>query len=346
MSVSDYTEYILRFSYGKDSFKALDVICTRGLPLDRITTTDVWATDTVPAWLPPMQEFKDRMDEWIWDKYRLHVEHLCARNKDGSKRTYEQMFYHVPVRRSQSVQVEREREAIRPQSRSIECRERLPDSHPTRDTTGARNSRFVDGTIKGFPLPTGITYCQKLKIRGTGYQRVPSLQEGERGQVVSGSQDSSKTVFSKERPTRRGKTNIVEYLGIAADEPDRHGQLDAKKRAPLVEFGIEEDLCGLYCQYAGCLAPTYETSCRDGCWFCHNQGVDQLRNLWRNYPDHWALLMKWDLDSPVSFKADGHTVHDFDRRFRMEEDGVVPMDNTFRWYAVDNCISMFDLLRE
>lgn len=110
MSASDYTEYILRFSYGKDSFKTLDVIWTRGLPLDRITTTDVWATDTVPAWLPPMQEFKDRMDEWIWDKYRLQVEHLCARNKDGSKRTYEQMFYHVPVRRSQSVQVERERE--------------------------------------------------------------------------------------------------------------------------------------------------------------------------------------------------------------------------------------------
>lgn len=111
MSTSDYTEYILRFSYGKDSFKTLDVIWTRGLPLDRITTTDVWATDTVPAWLPPMQEFKDRMDEWIWDKYRLQVEHLCARNKDGSKRTYEQMFYHVPVRRSQSVQVERERRA-------------------------------------------------------------------------------------------------------------------------------------------------------------------------------------------------------------------------------------------
>ena len=104
MSKGDYTEYILRFSYGKDSFKALDVIWTRGLPLDRITTTDVWATDTVPAWLPPMQDFRDRMDQWIWDKYRVELEHLCARNADGSKRTYEQMFYHIPKRRSQTVE--------------------------------------------------------------------------------------------------------------------------------------------------------------------------------------------------------------------------------------------------
>jgi hypothetical protein len=138
----------------------------------------------------------------------------------------------------------------------------------------------------------------------------------------------------------------VEYLGIAADEPARFGQLNDNKRAPLAEFGIEEGLCGLFCQYSGILGPSYETSCRDGCWFCHNQGIDQLRNLWKNYPDHWALLMKWDLDSPVSFKADGHTVHDFDRRFQMEEDGVAPMDNTFRWHTVETQISIFDLLRE
>lgn len=34
-------EYIARISYGKDSLKMLNVIKSRGLPLDRITTTDV-----------------------------------------------------------------------------------------------------------------------------------------------------------------------------------------------------------------------------------------------------------------------------------------------------------------
>ena len=127
----------------------------------------------------------------------------------------------------------------------------------------------------------------------------------------------------------------MEYLGIAADEPKRFGQLNERKRAPLVEFGIEEDLCGLYCQYAHMLSPTYETSCRDGCWFCHNQGVNQLRLLRKNYPELWALLMKWDLDSPVTFKADGHTVHDFDRRFQMEDERKIPADNTFRWIMLE-----------
>lgn len=102
--------HIARISYGKDSLKMLDVIVSRHLPLDRITTSDVWATDTISANLPPVEEFKARMDEVIWQKYRIEVEHLCARNKDGTKKTYEQMFYHVPKKRSQSVNVERERE--------------------------------------------------------------------------------------------------------------------------------------------------------------------------------------------------------------------------------------------
>ncbi len=137
-------------------------------------------------------------------------------------------------------------------------------------------------------------------------------------------------------PAARGGKNIVtvEYLGIAADEPKRFGQLNEYKRAPLVEFDIEEDLCGLHCQYEGILAPTYETGCRDGCWFCHNQGVNQLRLLRRDYPELWALLLKWDTDSPVSFHPDGHTVHDFDRRFQMEDAGVIDPEDTFRWKTI------------
>lgn len=129
----------------------------------------------------------------------------------------------------------------------------------------------------------------------------------------------------------------MEYLGIAADEPKRFGQLNGRKRAPLVEFGIEEELCGLYCKYNGILSPSYETSCRDGCWMCHNQGVAQLRALRKDYPELWALLMKWDADSPVSFKPDGRTVHDYDWRFQLEDEGcLLPDDKAFRWKLLDS----------
>ena len=47
-------QYIARISHGKDSMKMLDVIVSRGLRLDRITTTDVWATDTIRGEHPEM----------------------------------------------------------------------------------------------------------------------------------------------------------------------------------------------------------------------------------------------------------------------------------------------------
>lgn len=47
-------------------------------------------------------------------------------------------------------------------------------------------------------------------------------------------------------------------------------------------------------------------------------------------------MLKWDSDSPVTFRSDGHTVHDFDRRFQMEDDGLIsPEDKVFRWAMLD-----------
>jgi hypothetical protein len=171
-------EYIARISYGKDSLKMLEVIHSRGLPLDRITTTDVWATDTISANLPPMDDFKARMDQRIWDMYHIEVEHLCARNKDGSKKTYEQMFYHVPVRRSQIGQVERERrfhpgsilgfpDILHPWCQAALKKVATPTTGQSRDSlepsepNGARNSR--SSRINGFPAQIS-PWCHKLKI--------------------------------------------------------------------------------------------------------------------------------------------------------------------------------------
>jgi len=45
-------------------------------------------------------------------------------------------------------------------------------------------------------------------------------------------------------------------------------------------------------------------------------------------------LLKWDSDSYVPFHPDGHTVHDFERRFALEDKGKVPMDKKFRWKSL------------
>ena len=106
---------------------------------------------------------------------------------------------------------------------------------------------------------------------------------------------------------------------------------------PLVQIGWEESLCGLEAQYMNMLSPTYtDESLRDGCWFCHNQGIAQLRNLRKKYPDLWALLLKWDNDSPVTFHADGHTVHDFDKRFALEDAGLIDPTKRFLWKMIED----------
>ena len=80
-------EYILSLSYGKDSLACLGAIEQLGLPLDRIIHAEVMATDTIPADLPPMIEFKSRADRIIKERWGIEVEHI------RHKLTYEQMFY-------------------------------------------------------------------------------------------------------------------------------------------------------------------------------------------------------------------------------------------------------------
>lgn len=302
-------QYIARISHGKDSLKMLDVIVSRGLPLDRITTTDVWATDTIRGEHPKMVEFKDQADEFIWRKYHIEVEHLCAM-RNGEKVTYEKLFYRVPKRKN-AKSAKNGKILGFPTLWGPWCQSDLKRDVKDR----AKDKRvsihkpwFRPDSIMGFPVSftNKGTWCQKLKTRFL------------------------------ESPAARGGKNIVEYLGIAADEPERFGQLNERKRAPLVEFGIEEELCGLYCKYNGILSPSYETSCRDGCWMCHNQGVNQLRALRKDYPELWALLMKWDADSPVSFKPDGKTVHDYDERFQLEDEGLIRPGERFLWSMLED----------
>lgn len=118
-------QYVASISYGKDSLAMLHVITDiLHWQLDRIITADVWATDTIPADLPPMVEFKDKADRIIKERWGIEVEHLCAM-KNGEKVTYEKLFYHVPKRKTQ---VEK-----------------------------------YTGTVKGFPIQRN-PYCPKLKV--------------------------------------------------------------------------------------------------------------------------------------------------------------------------------------
>jgi len=145
----------------------------------------------------------------------------------------------------------------------------------------------------------------------------------------------------KTTPMRSIERGNVTYIGIAADEPKRFHNLTELKRSPLVEHGITEAEARKICKELDLLSPIYTQSTRGGCWFCHNQSVNQLRLLRKQYPEYWALMLKWDLDSPVTFRPDGRTVHDYDRRFQLEDEGFLNKnDKSFRWSMLDKGLNM------
>ena len=175
-------QYIARISGGKDGLKMLDVIVTRGLPLDRITTTDVWATDTIRGEHPKMVEFKDQVDEYIWRKYRIEVEHLCAM-RNGEKLTYEKLFYHVPKRKDKNCG-------------GGGFKTKFLDSRPCGVPGASQTSNGTSERLpQGFPAQIG-SWCKKLKM---GYLRFPGVPQQE-GRMVPKAQNQ---VFRKPHPEGR-----------------------------------------------------------------------------------------------------------------------------------------------
>lgn len=265
-------EHVLSLSYGKDSLACLGAIEQLGLPLDRIIHAEVWATDTIPADLPPMMDFKAKADAIIKERWGITVEHI-------NTQTYEHYFYKTIGDKT-----------IKQREERIRNFEKMGKAHN------------YHNLIYGFPLQRGAWCNSRLKL----------------------------AALSKGQPK-----NAVVYIGIAADEPNRLHRLTETKRSPLVEAGWSEAMCREWCEKNDLLSPIYTTTTRGGCWFCHNQGVEQLRLLRRNYPHLWELLLKWDNDSPVTFKPNGCTVHDYDYRFQCEDEGLIPTDATFKWAMLE-----------
>lgn len=250
--------HVLSLSYGKDSIACLYALREMGWPLERIIHADVWATDYIPADLPEMVNFKKYADKKIKDEFGIDVEHVCAKDKNGEKLTYEKMFY---------------------TARKFARKENKMHS------------------IYGWPFQKGAWCNDRLKISALKL-------------------DSSK---------------YIQYLGIAYDEPKRYKVLVNNKISPLIVNKWTEQQCYDVCKKNNLLSPIYTSSQRGGCWFCHNQSIEQLRLLRKNYPYLWDIMLHWDKDSPVTFRADGHKLSDYDRRFWLEDKGIISENERFRW---------------
>lgn len=116
--------------------------------------------------------------------------------------------------------------------------------------------------------------------------------------------------------------NYVQYIGIAADEPDRIKD-EANKCYPLVEWEMTEKKCLDYCYEKGFHwqedgVELYSILKRVSCWCCGNKNLEELRNMYHYLPYYWELLkgLQSRIDRPFYGK---YTVFELEERFRLED---------------------------
>lgn len=116
----------------------------------------------------------------------------------------------------------------------------------------------------------------------------------------------------------RKEYEIVQYIGIAADEPQRIREFCY----PLIEWGMTEKDCLDYCYERGYgWGGLYHLFDRVSCWCCPLQGLEELRTLRREFPELWEQLLEWESRTWRSFRKD-FSVDELEIRFRFEEERI------------------------
>ena len=118
---------------------------------------------------------------------------------------------------------------------------------------------------------------------------------------------------------RKQTDEIIQYVGIAYDEPERYERLNHETHiAPLYDLKITEKEAMEICRKYDLLSPIYKTSFRGGCWFCPKQRLSQLKWLYKEHNDLWNILKDMEKDSVNTFKPNV-TLKDLEERFKNDE---------------------------
>lgn len=182
------TLYVANTSRGKDSTAMLRAIQLMGWPLDMIVSVDIWATQDIPAELPPMVAFKDEYDRKVLDWFGVPVTRLCATKRERERAaTQENVTHDCHTKICSTGNLKKE--SLQEQSKDFPSSE-VPGANtlkprkltyedifyrkvsPKRERE--RDGRPGDRTIYGFPQMGGIWCNSDLKRAATASQSVLS----------------------------------------------------------------------------------------------------------------------------------------------------------------------------
>lgn len=121
---------------------------------------------------------------------------------------------------------------------------------------------------------------------------------------------------------------IIEYVGIASDEPQRIGKAsnatgkNVEKAYPLVTWGMTEKDCLNFCRARGWNwidhgIDLYDVFDRVSCWCCANKNLKELKAMFVHFPMYWKALKSLQAVAPFPYK-NGVTVYELQERFEKE----------------------------
>lgn len=109
---------------------------------------------------------------------------------------------------------------------------------------------------------------------------------------------------------------LVQYIGIAADEPQRVREF----KYPLIDWGMTEADCLAYCKERGFdWDGLYDIFNRVSCWCCPLQSFEELRKLRRHFPELWERLRYMDKNTWRKFLKN-YSVEQLEVRFAFEDE--------------------------
>lgn len=143
--------------------------------------------------------------------------------------------------------------------------------------------------------------------------------------------DRKNKVIKKYYTTLRSKYDIIEYIGIAADETNRiQRALDNGKILPLVDLGMSEKDALEFCHNHGYFwnesngIELYDIMDRVSCWCCRNKNKKELKNMYLFLPEYWEKLKHLQnmTDRPMKKyyknKQEYGTVHELEYIFKQQ----------------------------
>ena len=128
-------------------------------------------------------------------------------------------------------------------------------------------------------------------------------------------------MLSKYKNALMEQYNVIEYVGIAADEQYRLEREQNKQHEhPLVDWGWNEAKALSFCYDKGFdWEGLYEHFSRVSCWCCPLQSLEELRKLRRYYPELWQELIEMDRATWRKFKPE-FSVDELEIRFALEDE--------------------------